>query len=103
MTKDLKALAAKAPSDTMTRFHAWLERETGLKLDLKSVQLAASYRMDFQQSPENQAALKSRRAEATAPKPTPAPKQAKPVTKSKPGPHTKDAQAKTKDTTLTSV
>jgi hypothetical protein len=50
MSKDYRAYAAKTPTPTMVAFHEWLQNETGLELDLRSVALAGSLRMDFQKS-----------------------------------------------------
>lgn len=62
--KDYKALAAKDPSTLHENFAAWLEEQTGYKVDLKTVQLVASLRHDFQRSDANQKDLAKRRAEA---------------------------------------
>jgi hypothetical protein len=50
MSKDYRAYAAKAPTPTMVAFAEWLKAETGVDVDLKSVALAGSLRMDFQKS-----------------------------------------------------
>jgi nucleoid-associated protein YgaU len=50
MSKDYRAYAAKDITPTMVAFHEWLQNETGLELDLRSVALAGSLRMDFQKS-----------------------------------------------------
>lgn len=58
--------AASEPTDLHRNFAEWIEAKTGVKPDLKTVQLAVSLRMDFQASPENQAHLKDRKAAAVA-------------------------------------
>lgn len=50
MSKNYTEYAAKDITPTMEAFHAWLEAETGLKLDPRSVALAGSLRQDFQKS-----------------------------------------------------
>jgi hypothetical protein len=72
--KDFAALAAKDATELHKQFLVWAKEQTGLDLDLKSVQLAFSFRHDFQRSEANQADLANRRAEAEAAK---AAKQAK--------------------------
>lgn len=50
MSKDYRAYATKAITPTMAAFCEWLQNETGLELDERSVALAGSLRMDFQKS-----------------------------------------------------
>jgi hypothetical protein len=50
MSKDYRAYAAKPATPTMVAFAEWLKAETGVDVDLKSVALAGSLRMDFQKS-----------------------------------------------------
>jgi hypothetical protein len=50
MSKDYRAYAAKPVTPTMEAFAEWLKAETGVDVDLKSVALAGSLRMDFQKS-----------------------------------------------------
>lgn len=66
--KNYEALAAKAPTKLHEEFAHWLFIQTGVKVDVKTVQLAVSFRMDFQASPENQKALAERKAKAAAAK-----------------------------------
>lgn len=61
---DRKALAEKAPTDLHKNFAKWITEQTGVEVDLKTVQLAVSLRMEFQASPENQKHLAARKAEA---------------------------------------
>jgi hypothetical protein len=63
-----EARAAAKPTALHEAFAEWLFIQTGVKVDLKSVQLACSMRMDFQASPENQADLAKRKANAAAAK-----------------------------------
>jgi len=56
--------AAAEPTDLHVAFTAWLKEKTGIDVDLKTVQLVTTMRMDFQKSDENQAALKDRKANA---------------------------------------
>lgn len=63
--KDYKAVAAKEPSDLHRNFAAWLQEQTGVEVDLKTVQLVASLRHDFQRSDANQKDLQARRNQAT--------------------------------------
>ena len=56
--------AATEPTDLHKAFAEWIEAKTGIKPDLKTVQLAVTLRMDFQSSEENQKALAERKAEA---------------------------------------
>lgn len=60
--------AASEPTELHKAFAAWLEEQTGVKVDLKTVQLATTMRMDFQRSDENQAHLAERKAAAKAKK-----------------------------------
>jgi hypothetical protein len=48
--KDYTEYATKDITPTMVAFHEWLQNETGLELDLRSVALAGSLRGDFQAS-----------------------------------------------------
>lgn len=48
--KDYREYATKEITPTMVAFHEWLQNETGLELDLRSVALAGSLRGDFQKS-----------------------------------------------------
>lgn len=66
--KNYEALAAKAPTQLHEEFAHWLFIQTGVKVDVKTVQLAVSFRMDFQASPENQKSLAERKAKAAADK-----------------------------------
>lgn len=66
--KNYEALAAKAPTQLHEDFAQWLYIQTGVKVDLKTVQLVTTLRMDFQASPENQAKLAERKANAAAAK-----------------------------------
>ena len=50
MSQDYRSYATKEITPTMEAFHAWLEQETGLKLDARTVALAGSLRSDFQAS-----------------------------------------------------
>ena len=59
-----KAVADKAPSELHKNMAAWLEETTGYKVDLKTVQLVASLRMEFQASEANQKDLAARREAA---------------------------------------
>lgn len=66
--KNFEELAKKAPTQLHKDFAEWLFIQTGIKPDLKTVQLAVSFRMDFQASPENQKSLADRKAKAAAAK-----------------------------------
>lgn len=66
--KNYEAIAAKAPTHLHEDFAQWLYIQTGVKVDLKTVQLVTVLRMDFQASPENQKALAERKANAAAKK-----------------------------------
>lgn len=66
--KNYEAIAAKAPTQLHEEFAHWLYIQTGVKVDLKTVQLVTSLRMDFQASPENQKSLADRKAKAAAAK-----------------------------------
>jgi hypothetical protein len=59
---DYTAYADKEITATMEDFHEWLEQEVGIKLDLRSVALGGTLRMEFQKSQFN----KDRRAERQA-------------------------------------
>lgn len=65
---DFAARAASEPTDLHKAFAEWIEANTGVKPDLKTVQIVCSMRMDFQKSAENQKTLEARRAEAAAKK-----------------------------------
>jgi hypothetical protein len=67
-TKNYEALAAKAPTQLHKDFAEWIFIQTGVRPDLKTVQLVTVLRMDFQASPENQAKLAERKAAAAAKK-----------------------------------
>lgn len=56
--------AAGEPSELHKLFAEWIKKQTGYEPDLKTIQLAVTMRMDFQASPENQAALAERKAES---------------------------------------
>lgn len=56
--------AAAEPTELHKQFADWLKEKTGVDVDLKTVQLVTTMRMDFQSSEENQAALKERKAAA---------------------------------------
>lgn len=56
--------AATEPTELHKRFAEWIEKETGVKPDLKTVQLAVALRMDFQRSDNNQSSLAERKAAA---------------------------------------
>lgn len=62
--KNYEAVAAKAPSQLHKDFAEWIYVQTGVRPDLKTVQIVCSLRMDFQASPENQKALAEKRAKA---------------------------------------
>ncbi|AVP41423.1 hypothetical protein SEA_YARA_89 [Streptomyces phage Yara] len=66
--KTIAERAAAAPTDLHLRFQQWLKAETGIDADLKTIQLAVIFRMDFQASPANQAVLADRKAKAAADK-----------------------------------
>lgn len=68
--------AASQPTELHERFAKWIKEQTGFEADVKTVQLAVAFRMDFQASPENQEAL-------TAKKQTAAQKEAARVAKRK--------------------
>lgn len=65
---DFAARAASEPTDLHKAFAAWIEEQTGIKPDLKTVQIVCSMRMDFQKSEDNQKALKAKRAKVAAEK-----------------------------------
>jgi hypothetical protein len=56
--------AAAEPTELHKQFADWLKEKTGVDVDLKTVQLVTTMRMDFQKSEENQTALAARKAEA---------------------------------------
>jgi hypothetical protein len=56
--------AAAAPTELHKNFAAWIKEQTGVDVDLKSLQLACSMRMDFQRSEANQADLQARKEAA---------------------------------------
>ncbi|MEV6207027.1 hypothetical protein [Kitasatospora sp. NPDC051914] len=62
--KTLADRAAAAPTELHKAFAEWLYVQTGVKVDLKTLQLAVSMRHDFQASEENQQSLAARKAEA---------------------------------------
>lgn len=66
--KNFEALATAEPTELQKRFAEWIYIQTGVRPDMKSVQLACALRMDFQASPENQAHLAEKRANAAAAK-----------------------------------
>ena len=66
--KNYEAIAAKAPTQLHEDFAQWLYVQTGVRVDLKRVQLVTVLRHDFQASPENQKALADRKAKAAAAK-----------------------------------
>lgn len=66
--KTIAERAAVAPTELHIRFQQWLKAETGIDADLKTIQLAVIFRMDFQASPANQAVLADRKAKAAADK-----------------------------------
>jgi hypothetical protein len=66
--KSYEERAAAKPTQLHEDFANWLFIQTGVKVDLKTVQLATTMRMDFQSSPENQKALADKKAKAAADK-----------------------------------
>ena len=50
----------------MVDFHQWLEESVGIKLDLRSVALGGTLRMEFQRSDFNKEQRAARRAERAA-------------------------------------
>jgi hypothetical protein len=56
--------AATEPTELHKRFADWLKAQTGVDVDLKTVQLVTTMRMDFQRSEDNQTALADRKAQA---------------------------------------
>jgi hypothetical protein len=66
--KNYEAIAAKAPTQLHEDFAQWIYVQTGVRVDLKTVQLVSVLRMDFQASPENQKNLAERKQAAAAKK-----------------------------------
>ena len=66
--KSYEERATSAPTELHKRFAEWLEIETGVKVDLKTVQLVCSMRMDYQKSEANQSHLQERKQKAAADK-----------------------------------
>jgi len=64
--KSFAERAASAPTELHERFAKWILEQTGVEADLKTVQLAVAFRMDFQASDDNQAALKAKKDAAAA-------------------------------------
>lgn len=62
--RNFAALADKEPTELHKNFAAWLQEQTGVEVDLKTVQLVAVLRMDYQRSEANQASLKARQEAA---------------------------------------
>lgn len=62
--KSYEERAASAPTELHKNFAEWLFVQTGVKPDLKTVQLVCSMRMDFQRSDENQKHLADRKKAA---------------------------------------
>lgn len=63
---NIAARAAAAPTALHEAFAAWITEQTGVEVDLKTLQLVTVLRHDFQASPENQAELAKRKANAAA-------------------------------------
>lgn len=64
--KTIAERASVEPTELHKHFAEWLTAQTGIEVDLKTVQLAVIFRMDFQASPENQAVLAAKKAAAVA-------------------------------------
>ncbi|MFC8266995.1 hypothetical protein ACFUIZ_14900 [Streptomyces cinereoruber] len=64
--KSFTERAKAEPTDLHRNFAAWLKEQTGVDVDLKTVQLVCSMRMDFQRSEENQNDLQARKTAAAA-------------------------------------
>lgn len=62
--QSLRDRAANEPTELHKNFAEWLKANTGVEVDLKTVQLACSMRMDFQRSEDNQKDLAARKAAA---------------------------------------
>ncbi|MFE3516669.1 hypothetical protein [Streptomyces sp. NPDC059166] len=62
--KSFEERAASEPTELHKNFAEWLFVQTGVKPDLKTVQLVCSMRMDFQRSEENQKHLADRKKAA---------------------------------------
>jgi hypothetical protein len=83
--RDYTHYAEKEVTEVMKDFHAWLQKVTGLKLDLKSVALGGTLRMDYQKAARDNGSERSRSSAGTA-KPAAKPKAAATPAKSKPAP-----------------
>jgi len=55
MAKQFAAYADKAPTSNHEAFAEWIEKQTGVQVDAKSVQLALLLVPQWQKSPENHA------------------------------------------------
>jgi hypothetical protein len=64
--KDYTVYADKPITQTMVDFHEWLEDVVGVKLDLRSVALGGTLRMEFQKSDFNRENRARRQAERAA-------------------------------------
>jgi len=73
---NFEARAAAQPTDLHRAFAEWIYVQTGVKVDVKAVQLATTLRHDFQKSEENQKALAARKAVAAKAKKAAAAKKA---------------------------
>lgn len=65
---NFEARAAAQPTELHKAFADWIYVQTGIRPDLKAVQLACIFRMDYQRSEDNQKALAERKAKAAAAK-----------------------------------
>jgi hypothetical protein len=63
---DYTVYADKDITPTMEDFHEWLEQEVGIELDLRSVALGGTLRMEFQKSQFNKDRRAQRQAERAA-------------------------------------
>lgn len=64
--KTYEQRAQSEPTQLHKDFAQWIYEETGIRPDLKSVQLACALRMDYQRSDANQTALKAKKQAAAA-------------------------------------
>ncbi|QEO15616.1 hypothetical protein FLP10_15150 [Agromyces intestinalis] len=82
---ELAAYAEKAITPVMRDYIAWLEKETGYKVDPVSVQLSSMLRPAFQKSPGNQNRIADAAERAAARRSARAAKAAEPMSE-KPAP-----------------
>jgi sulfur relay (sulfurtransferase) DsrC/TusE family protein len=69
-TRNFDKLLAKGPNGTHQEFAQWFEAQTGVELDVKTIQYTLATYAEFQRSPEHRAVVQAQREAAAVKKAT---------------------------------